>query len=100
MDDNIHWKIEMFDFTDNEQFSNLDCLIMQLGSCEAIVATEVMEGPYGKKISTIFDDHNVSMSTCKKSSFKNTDTDVFGKLGTAATHITNSAEVHTLYLHF
>jgi DNA mismatch repair protein MSH2 len=93
MDDNIHWKVDMFDFSDNDHFSNLDCLIVQLGECEVIVAAENLEDRTGKKLQAIFSDHNLSVSTCKRSAFKIDSSDPFLKLGTAATHITNSAEI-------
>lgn len=84
----------MFDFTDNEQFSNLDCMIVQLGRCEVVVANEVLEdSSIGKKLRAIFDDHDISVSGCKKALFKKPSTDIFEKLGTAPTHVTNSAEV-------
>lgn len=83
----------MFDFSDNDHFSNLDCLIVQLGECEVIIAVENLEDRTGKKLQTIFNDHKISVSTCKKSAFKVDSSDLFMKLGTAATHITNSAEI-------
>ncbi|KAG5182147.1 muts protein-like protein 2A [Tribonema minus] len=39
-DDTVYWRLVSYEFLDNEQFSNLDSLLLQLGPAEAFVAAE------------------------------------------------------------
>jgi len=93
MEDNILWKIELFEFADNDQFSNLDSLIVQLGACSLLIPEDIQDSADGKKIQLVVDDHSVDVNYCKKSTFKlSAASGVLVKLSGVDTYVTNTAE--------
>jgi DNA mismatch repair protein MSH2 len=65
------YRLELIDFIDNEQFSNFDALLIQVGSCKLCVSEEyqdISKGD-GKKLHNIMQSKNIEVLYMKKSFF-------------------------------
>ena len=96
MDDEILYSIELFDFFDNDQFSNLDAFLVQMGSCILYISEE-FENSFtgdGKKVANICDGKDVERVFVKKSFWgkKAEAESAISKLSGKQTHVTNVAE--------
>lgn len=95
MDDPILYVIELYDFMDNEQFSNLDSFLVQMGSCVLYVSEEyqdIYKGD-GKKINNLCEGRDIERVFSKKSLFaKKGGAEAIAKLCATQTHFTNMAE--------
>jgi DNA mismatch repair protein MSH2 len=95
MDDPILYVIELYDFMDNEQFSNLDSFLVQMGSCILYVSEEyqdIHKGD-GKKINNLCEGRDIERVFSKKSLFtKKGGAEAIAKLCPTQTHFTNVAE--------
>lgn len=66
-----HFVIEFIDFIDNEQFSILDSLLVQIGSCRLILSEEYEQGKGdAKKLSNLFQRKDIDIIYLKKTIFK------------------------------
>jgi hypothetical protein len=89
---------------DNEQLSNVDNLLVQIGACSLVLPDdfEARGHPEGKKLRELLLSHDssaVSVQYCKKSLFKKTAgeaTAMLTKVVGVDTHKTNSAEVRVV----
>lgn len=95
LDDQITWSLELFDFLDNDQLTNLDCLLTQLGDSSVILPDDLESSSEWKKARHVFNDHMLTNFTVvKKSTFKKAGAaSLLIKLTGVETHLTNSAEV-------
>ena len=86
---------------DNEQLSNVDNLLMQIGACVLVLPDDMEARNHveGKKVRELLmsrDEASVTVSYCKKSLFKKPSgegTAMLTRLVGVDTHKTNSAEV-------
>lgn len=96
-EDTVQWALELFDFLDNEQYSNLDCFLVQVGACTVLVADDIADAatPDMRKIHRIFENRpQTTVRTVKKQLFKKTDSsDMIRKLVGKDNHETTVAEV-------
>jgi len=94
-DDMIQYIIELYDFMDNEQFSNLDSFLVQMGSCILYLSEEyedVFKGD-AKKINNLCEGKDIEKIYSKKSLFtKKGGAEAIAKLCAVQTHFTNVAE--------
>jgi hypothetical protein len=100
-DDAVQWNLDLYDFLDNEQFSNFDCFLVQLGSC-VILAPDDLEDESKvdhRKLRRILDARSsqVSVQFVKRSMYKKTDNqELLRKIVGKESHEANVAEVSDL----
>lgn len=99
-EDTVQWALELYDFLDNEQYSNLDSFLVQVGACVAIVAEDTGENSKAdsRKVNRILEGRPLTtLQVVKKQLFKRTDnSDVIRKLVGKDSHETNVAAVWTM----
>lgn len=97
-EDAVQWNLELYDFLDNEQFSNFDCFLVQVGSC-VLLAPEDLEDESKadhRKLRRILDGRSsqVSVQFVKKSMYKKGENqDLLRKIVGKESHEANVAEV-------
>ena len=96
MEDNVLYSLELYDFMDNEQLSNLDSFLVQMGSCIIYLSDEfdnIHKGD-GKIIHNICEGKSIERVVLKKTSFNKTNevANIILKLCGKQTHVTNVAE--------
>lgn len=64
--------IELYDFTDNEQFSHLDTLLVQIGDCNLLLSEDFQDASKGdgKKINNLLERKNIEVNFMKRSYFQ------------------------------
>lgn len=96
MDLKTFMKIELFEFLDNEQFSNFDTFLTQIGEVNIYISEECDDKAKGdfRKIFNILSVKNLDLTLLKKKCFlKNADTmDNIIKIIGGRNHMTNSVE--------
>lgn len=101
-EDLTQWALELYDFLDNDQYSNLDCFLVQVGTCILLLPDDLCDNSKAdnRKISRIFEGRqHVPLQMVKKQLFKRVDnTDVIRRLVGRDNHETNVAEVVIVYL--
>jgi hypothetical protein len=96
LEDRNCWIIELFDFIDNEQFSNLDSFFIQIGVCKVLIPEEGNDKscPYYKKLHHVVDNRNLELVFVKKTLYKKSENiDIVSRLVGDQTYMTNSVEV-------
>ena len=68
----LHWNIELYEFLDNEQFSNFDSFLVSLGSCEVILNEELEDTakPDNRKILNFIYKKNLKSYFVKRALYK------------------------------
>ena len=96
-EDTVQWALELYDFLDNEQYSNLDCFLVQVGACTVLVADDVADAatPDLRKVRRILENRlQTAVQAVKKQMFKKMDSsDMIRKLVGKDNHETTVAEV-------
>ncbi len=96
------WKLELFDFIDNEQYSNLDSFLVQIGTCDLFLSEDLEDGGVeSRKVRRVLDGRAalLQMEFVKKSNFKRPDiSDLVRKLVSRESHESTVAEVIFIYL--
>jgi hypothetical protein len=96
LDDSILWKYLLYDFHENDRYTNLDCFLNQLDpSCQILLSDELPETNDGKKILNLIQDYSFSSVTyCKKALFRPIGSaEMIDKLIGIRNYASNSAEV-------
>ena len=99
LEDSILWKYILYDFHENDRYTNLDCLLNQLDpTCQLLVSEELPETNDGKKILNLIQDYSFSsVIYCKRNSFRSIgSSEMIDKLIGIRNYSSNSAEVWTL----
>ena len=96
-EDPIQWTIELYDFLDNDLYSNFDCFLIQIGGCVLIVPETLRDATDAdsRKICRLLESHsNISLRFVKKNQFKHSDnTNIIRRLVGKDNHETTVAEV-------
>jgi len=68
----IHWNLELYEFLDNEQFSNFDSFLVSLGNCEIILNEEMEDAGKSdnRKILNFVSKKNLKTYFVKRSLYK------------------------------
>ena len=76
------WNLDLFEFLDNDQFSSLDILFIQLGAGTIILSDEYLEKKKGdnKKIQDIIQETSCDVIHLKRTLFKNNNIETIRKL--------------------
>jgi DNA mismatch repair protein MSH2 len=89
-------KLQLFEFVDNDQFSNLDCFLNQIGQCVMYLSEDINEKAKGddRKIFNIVAGKDVEVRPAKKACFlkKSETINSVVKLIGKTSHTTNSVE--------
>lgn len=100
-EDAIQWALELYDFLDNDQYSNLDCFLVQVGACVILVPEDLgdLTKADNRKMMCIFENRpQVVVERVKRQLFKRTDSsDIVRKLVAKENHETAVAEVKILF---
>lgn len=96
VDDPICASITLYEFLDNEQFSVLDALLVQIGECTIYLSEELNENNNkndSRRITNLFYGRDITVKYVKKACFvkKNVGSAIVKMVGTS-THILNVAE--------
>lgn len=95
--DKTQWTLELYDFLDNDQYSNLDCFLVQIGVCIILISDDLGDNSKAdnRKIGRILESRaHTKVETVKKQFFKKVDTsDVISRLVGRENHETTVAEV-------
>jgi DNA mismatch repair protein MSH2 len=96
-EDSTQWALELYDFLDNDQYSNLDSFLVQIGACTVLLPEEMADNSKAdsRKVNRILDGRpQTSVEAVKSKLFRRADnTDVIHKLVGKDSHETNVAEV-------
>ena len=96
-EDHVEWGLELYDFLDNDQYSNLDCLLVQTGACIVVMTEDIADTSKAdnRKIHRMLDGRSqITLKLAKKQFFRKYDCgEVIRKLVGKDTHETNVAEV-------
>lgn len=89
-------RLRLFEFHDNDQFSNLDCFLNQIGSCVLYLADDITDKSKGddRKIYNIVTSKDIEVQPTKKALFlkKSETANSLLKLVGRTSHTTNSVE--------
>ena len=86
------WMIELFEFHENDQYNNLDSLMIQIGACTVYLPEEDMSKSDARKIQIVLDKEGVETIRVKKSLYKSADvSEQLLKLVGQTTHSTTTA---------
>jgi hypothetical protein len=103
-EDSTQWSLKLYDFLDNDQFSNLDSFLIQIGQCIVVVADEIEDNSKAdnRKVRRILEGcPQVGVQTVKKTMFKRADScDILRRLVGKESHESTVAEVGDLFLAF
>jgi DNA mismatch repair protein MSH2 len=99
LEDEILWNYELYDFIDNDRYTNLDYFLNQLGSCVTLLLSEdIPESSDGKKILMIIQEYSLKVVYCKKSLFRSVGSaEIIEKLISEKNYASNSVEVASLH---
>jgi DNA mismatch repair protein MSH2 len=94
LEDDILWSYELYDFIDNDRYTNLDYFLNQLGSSTLILSEDVPESSDGKKILTVIQEYSPPVVYCKRSFFRSVGSaEIVEKLIREKNYASNSVEV-------
>jgi hypothetical protein len=96
LDDSILWKYVLYDFDENDRYTNLDCFLNQLDpSCQLLLSDDFPDTNDGKKILRLIQEYSfTSVTYCKKASFRSAGSaEMIDKLIGVRNYSSNSAEV-------
>jgi DNA mismatch repair protein MSH2 len=99
MEDEVLYSIELFDFLDNEHFSNIDSFLVQMGQSIVYLSEDyenVNKGD-GKKLHNICEGKGIENVFVKRGLFSRREetSNTVGKLCGKQTHVTNVAETES-----
>jgi len=91
----VCWGISLYEFYDNEQFSNVDGFLLSIGDCELYLSEDIEDlgKTDNRKLQNLFKNKNLSLCYVKRSFFrKNEVATSLRKLMGKDTHFSNTAE--------
>jgi len=89
------WRLDLFEFLDNEQFSNFDSLLLSIGDCEICLPEEISDQSKldNRKILGLIKGKNLVQHNVNKSLFKSANIDeALRKLVGDSSHVVNVAD--------
>ena len=96
-EDTIQWSLKLYDFLDNDQFSNLDSFLIQIGQCIVVIADDIEDNSKAdnRKVRRILEGcPQITVQMVKKSLFKRVDSnDLLRRLVDKESHESTVAEV-------